>query len=136
MAILSGMCTGLDPDFNLWTQTAPYARKLIEQEATRGLDYWLEELGKVVQALLAVPSQASRLLAQAEGGGLTVQVPHVSREVRELTRSVDRLTNGLVFVALLLGGVFLYNAGNVQFGEGLLIGAGLILLWMFFARRN
>jgi predicted unusual protein kinase regulating ubiquinone biosynthesis (AarF/ABC1/UbiB family) len=136
MAILSGMCTGLDPDFNLWTQTAPYARKLIEQEATRGLDYWLEELGKVVQALLAVPSQASRLLAQAEGGGLVVQVPHVSREVRELTRSVDRLTNGLVFVALLLGGVFLYNAGNVQFGEGLIIGAGLILLWMFFARRN
>jgi predicted unusual protein kinase regulating ubiquinone biosynthesis (AarF/ABC1/UbiB family) len=136
MAILSGMCTGLDPDFNLWTQTAPYARKLIEQEAMRGLDYWLEELGKVAQALLAVPSQASRVLTLAEGGGLTVQVPHVSQEVRALTKSVDRLANGLVFVALLLGGVFLYNAGNVLFGEGLLVGAGMILLWILFARRN
>jgi predicted unusual protein kinase regulating ubiquinone biosynthesis (AarF/ABC1/UbiB family) len=29
MAILSGMCTGLNPDFNLWNQVAPYARKLI-----------------------------------------------------------------------------------------------------------
>jgi predicted unusual protein kinase regulating ubiquinone biosynthesis (AarF/ABC1/UbiB family) len=35
VAILSGMCTGLDPDFNLWEQLSPYARKLIEQE-TKG----------------------------------------------------------------------------------------------------
>jgi len=136
MAILSGMCTGLDPDFNLWTQTAPYARKLIEKEATKGLDYWLEELGNVLQALLALPSQASRLLMQAEAGGLTVQAPQVSRELRAVTRSVDRLTIGFVFAALLLGGVFLYNAGNVQLGEGMMIGSGLILIWMLFARRN
>jgi len=28
VAILSGMCTGLDPNFNLWGQLAPYAQKL------------------------------------------------------------------------------------------------------------
>jgi len=33
-AILSGMCTGLDPHFNLWDQVAPYAQKLIANEAT------------------------------------------------------------------------------------------------------
>ncbi|MGB7876406.1 MAG: AarF/UbiB family protein, partial [Anaerolineales bacterium] len=36
VAILSGMCTGLDPDFNLWLQLAPYARKLVEEEAASG----------------------------------------------------------------------------------------------------
>jgi predicted unusual protein kinase regulating ubiquinone biosynthesis (AarF/ABC1/UbiB family) len=136
MAILSGMCTGLDPDFNLWTQTAPYARKLIEKEATKGLDYWLDELGNLLQALLALPSQASRVLMQAETGGLTVQAPQVSRELRAVTRSVDRLTAALVFAALLLGGVFLYNAGNIYFGAGMMFAAGLVLLWMFFRRRN
>jgi predicted unusual protein kinase regulating ubiquinone biosynthesis (AarF/ABC1/UbiB family) len=136
MAILSGMCTGLDPDFNLWTQTAPYARKLIEKEATKGLDYWLDELGNLLQALLALPSQASRVLMQAETGGLTVQAPQVSRELRAVTRSVDRLTAALVFAALLLGGVFLYNAGNIYFGAGMMFAAGLVLIWMFFTRRN
>src|SRR5215217_9553092 len=29
VAILSGMCTGLDPNFNIWTQLVPYARNLI-----------------------------------------------------------------------------------------------------------
>ena len=32
VAILSGMCTGLDPEFNLWTSIAPYAIKLISDE--------------------------------------------------------------------------------------------------------
>jgi len=136
VAILSGMCTGLDPDFNLWAQIAPYARKLIEKEAVRGLDAWLEEAGKIVQALLALPAQASRVLMQAEAGGLTIQAPQVAREVRALIRSVDRLTTGLVFAALLMGGVFLYNAGNVDFGAVLLVAAGLMSLWLLFTRNK
>ena len=32
VAILSGMCTGLDPQFNLWTSIAPYASKLVSDE--------------------------------------------------------------------------------------------------------
>jgi predicted unusual protein kinase regulating ubiquinone biosynthesis (AarF/ABC1/UbiB family) len=136
MAILSGMCTGLDPDFNLWVQTAPYARKLIEQETTKGFEYWLEELGNVLQAMVALPTQASRVLLRAEAGGLTFQSPQISHEVHELIRSVDRLTNGLIFVGLLLGGVFLYDAGNIRLGEALFVGAGIALLLMLFARRN
>ncbi|MEW6406083.1 MAG: AarF/UbiB family protein, partial [Chloroflexota bacterium] len=100
VAILSGMCTGLDPDFNVWAQVGPYARKLIEQEATKGLDYWLEQIGELLQTLLALPAQTSRVLAQAETGGLVVQVPQVSRDVRGLTKSVDRLTTAVMFTAL------------------------------------
>jgi predicted unusual protein kinase regulating ubiquinone biosynthesis (AarF/ABC1/UbiB family) len=136
VAILSGMCTGLDPNFNLWTQVAPYARKLIEQEATKGLDYWLEQIGQLFQTLLALPSQTSRVLAQAETGGLVVQVPQIDRDIRGVIKSIDRLTMGVVFTAVLIGGVFLYNAGNVTFGETLLGVSGLLLLWMLFARRD
>jgi predicted unusual protein kinase regulating ubiquinone biosynthesis (AarF/ABC1/UbiB family) len=32
LGILSGMCTGLNSDFNLWMQLAPYAKKLTEGE--------------------------------------------------------------------------------------------------------
>lgn len=136
MAILSGMCTGLDPNFNLWNQVAPYARKLIEQEATKGIDYWLEQIGEMLQTLLALPSQTSRVLARAESGGLSVQVPQISHELRVLIKSVDRVSISIVFTALLLGGVFLYNGGNIRFGEGLLVASGIVLFLMLFARRN
>jgi predicted unusual protein kinase regulating ubiquinone biosynthesis (AarF/ABC1/UbiB family) len=136
MAILSGMCTGLDPDFNIWNQISPYARKLIEQETSKGIGDWLEELGGLLQNLIALPSQASRVFSQAERGELVVQSPQVVREVRALNRSMDRLTGGIIFFGLLLGGVLLYNAGNVLFAQGMLAGALIVLLWVLFARRG
>lgn len=138
VAILSGMCTGLDPNFNLWEQLSPYAGKLVQEEASSAfnLDNILKQVGDVVQAFIALPSQASRLLAQMESGGLVVQSPQVTREVRTLGRSVDRLTGGVVFAAFLVSGVMLLNSGNAQFGGGLLGAAGATLLWVMFGGRG
>ena len=138
VAILSGMCTGLDPHFNLWEQLAPYARKLVEEEASSAfsLDNILKQVGDVVQAFVALPSQASRLLAQMESGGLVVQSPQVTREVRVLGRSVDRLTGGVIFAAFLVSGVMVLNNGNSQLGGGLLGAAGATLLWVMFGGRG
>ena len=136
VAILSGMCTGLDPDFNLWNQLAPYARKLIEQEATKGVSDWLEELGSLLQNLIALPAQASRVYSRVERGDLVIQSPQISRDVRSLIRSVDRLTGGVVFLGLLLGGILLYNSGNIVFGQGMMAGAVISLGWIIFFRRN
>ena len=136
VAILSGMCTGLDPDFNLWNQLSPYARKLIEQEATKGISDWLEELGALLQNLIALPSQASRVFSQAERGDLIVQSPQVVREVRTLTHSVNKLTGGVIFLGLLLGGVLMFDAGNILYAQGLSAGALITLLWILFSRKN
>ena len=138
VAILSGMCTGLDPNFNLWGQLEPYARKLVAEETSSAfsLDNILEQLGGIVQVLVALPAQASRVLAQIETSGLTVQSPQVTREVRALGRSVDRLTGGVVFSALLVGGVMLVNAGNVTAANVFFGAAGATLLWVLFGRRK
>ncbi|RJP54558.1 MAG: AarF/ABC1/UbiB kinase family protein [Anaerolineaceae bacterium] len=136
VAILSGMCTGLDPNFNLWTQLAPYAQKMIASDSDSGLDVILDQLGEMLQVLAALPSQASRVLSQMESGGLTVQAPQVTSEVRGLSRSVDRLTGGVIFAALLVGGVMLLNAGNVTAGNIFLGAAGASLLWVLFAGRG
>lgn len=138
VAILSGMCTGLDPDFNLWNQLEPYARKLVAEEAGSffDLDNLLDQLGELVTALVALPSQASRVLAKMESGGLTVQMPQATREVRALVRSVNRLTGGVVFAALLLGGVALANAGNSAAGNLFFGAAGVTLLWVLFSGRG
>lgn len=136
VAILSGMCTGLDPDFNLWLTLAPYARKLVEEETTGGLEYWLDELGEMLLALIALPKQTGRVLEQAETGGIVVRVPQVSRDLRGLMRSVDRLTAGVVFAATLISGIISLNAGNTLVGQGLLSAAGLVFLWILFGNRE
>ncbi|MCA2001274.1 MAG: AarF/ABC1/UbiB kinase family protein [Chloroflexi bacterium] len=137
-AILSGMCTGLDADFNVWKQIAPYARKLVEEEAADSfeLESVLQRVGEAAQALIALPGQASHLMLQMESGRLTVQSPQVSREVRALVRSVDKLTGGVVFAALLVSGVMSVNSGNGQLGAGLLAVAGATLLWVLFGGRG
>jgi hypothetical protein len=60
----------------------------------------------------------------------------MSHDVRSLTRSVDRLTSGLIFLGLLLGGVLLYNAGNTLYGQVMLGAALLSLLWVLFSRKE
>jgi predicted unusual protein kinase regulating ubiquinone biosynthesis (AarF/ABC1/UbiB family) len=138
VAILSGMCTGLDANFNLWEQLSPYARKLVEEEASSAfsLDNILKQAGDGLQAFIALPSQASRVLAQMETGGLTVQSPQVTREIRTLGRSVDRLTGGVIFTAFLVSGVMLLNSGNSQLGGGLLGAAFATLFWVVFWGRG
>ncbi len=138
IGILSGMCTGLDPDFNLWELLEPYARKLVEQEAAEalGLENILDQLGEAAKLLFALPSQASRVLAQAESGGFVVQSPQISRDVNTLSRAVDGLTGGVIFAALLWGGAMLYQAGQFVFGWGLMGLAGAALVWVLLGRRR
>jgi predicted unusual protein kinase regulating ubiquinone biosynthesis (AarF/ABC1/UbiB family) len=132
IAILSGMCTGLNPDFNLWNQLSPYATKLVAEEATSGLNIWLDELGEMLRILLSLPGQSSRVLAQIEAGNLIVQAPQMTGQVRALVSSVNKLVGSVIFVGLLLGGVLIYNAGNVSFGEVFIASAFITLFWTLF----
>jgi hypothetical protein len=110
----------------------------VEEQASSAfnLDNILKQIGDIVQILVALPSQASRVLAKMESGGLVVQSPQITREVRSLGRSVDRLTGGVVFAALLFSGVMLLNSGNVQLGQGLLGAAVATFLWVLFGGRT
>ncbi len=137
VAILSGMCTGLDPDFNLWNQLSPFARKLISEEATSNWDLWLNELGDFAKTIIAIPAQTGRVLDQIEKGDLEVHMPRVAQQISHLERAVYRLAGSLIFGALFIGGIVIYNAENILAGS-LLLGTSLIaLVWtVFFARGH
>jgi predicted unusual protein kinase regulating ubiquinone biosynthesis (AarF/ABC1/UbiB family) len=130
VAILSGMCTGLDPDVNLWQQVGPYARRLVEDEASSGAGQWLDEIGGALLAALALPAQTSRVLSRVESGGLPVRDEQVGRAVRSLGRSVDRLGGAVIAAGLLVAGSVLVAAGDIGAGAGLFVGAGVALIWV------
>ncbi|HEY6867231.1 MAG TPA: AarF/UbiB family protein, partial [Candidatus Eisenbacteria bacterium] len=133
--ILSGMCTGLDPDFNAWVRLEPFARELIAEEAAGGLKPWLERLEGTVRALLAVPGRMDSILTRMERGEIAVRVPDVSAALARLEVTLRRLLGAVVFAALLLGGAQLLLSGHSLLGGALLAGAGVTLLWMILAPR-
>ena len=136
VGILSGMCTGLNPSFNLFDHLAPYARKLIADEARAAGGNWLEELLVLGRSLLSVPRKMDAMLEKMERGEIAVRAPEVSQQVSRLEGALRQIAAGVVFAALLLGGIQLYLAGRTPFAEVLLAGAGLSLLWALLAGRG
>jgi predicted unusual protein kinase regulating ubiquinone biosynthesis (AarF/ABC1/UbiB family) len=136
VAILSGMCVGLDKEFNLWNQLAPYATKLVSQEVGSNWRVWLDELGNVLKELITIPSKIGRVLSQVERGDITVQVPAVSRQLGSLEKSVNRLTGSIIFTALFLGGIMFYGDGKNIFAYILFGLSGLVLVWTLFFSRS
>lgn len=125
--ILSGMCTGLDPAFNIWEQVRPYAMRLVQDEATTGVGRWLDEIADALLALLALPSQASRVLAKAERGGLPVRDEQAVRALRSLGRSVDRLSGAVVAAGLLVAASVLLGTGYVGASTAVFATSGVLL---------
>jgi predicted unusual protein kinase regulating ubiquinone biosynthesis (AarF/ABC1/UbiB family) len=136
VAILSGMCTGLDPNFNLWNQLVPYARKLLTDEGTSNWDLWLDEIGDLVREVIALPAQTGRVLTRMERGELSVNTPQVNRQIYHLESAVNRLTGSVVFAAFLFGGVLLYRGGDVTLGYTFWALSALTLIWMLFLSRG
>lgn len=133
VAILSGMCTGLDPHFNVWEQVAPYARALVADEATSGVSGWIDEILDALMAAVALPGQASRVLSQVEAKGLAVRDEQGTRALRAVGRSVDRLSGAVLTTGLLVAASVLTGAGRVGAGIGLFVAAGLGLVWVLAA---
>ncbi|MBN1148469.1 MAG: AarF/ABC1/UbiB kinase family protein, partial [Anaerolineales bacterium] len=136
VGILSGMCTGLDPEFNLWDHLVPYARKLMAEEGLAGWEIWLAQVEKLARALIAAPQKVNNVLTRIERGEVSVHTPDVAQGVRQLETSIRQVAGSILFAALLLGGIQLYLGGALLFGSILIVTAGLDLLWVLFSGRK
>jgi predicted unusual protein kinase regulating ubiquinone biosynthesis (AarF/ABC1/UbiB family) len=135
LAILSGMCSGLDPEFNLWTSIAPYTSKLVSDEDRSTFQTVLAEATKILQVAVGLPGRADRVLTLMERGDLNVQTPLLTLHVRRLERSVSRIVTALVFAALLIAGAIVH-ASDPGLGRILMLASALPLLWLALSGRG
>ncbi len=136
VAILSGMCTGLNPEFNLFQGLAPFAQRLVADQRGSWLEVLLDRLAQEGVALASIPSRLGTALSRLERGQLVVMAsaaPDLERSLGRLTRAIDRLVAAVVFAALLLGGALLYISGEQLIGG---IGFGLAVLAFVWAMRS
>jgi hypothetical protein len=93
----------------------------------------MDELGKLARILLSFPKRIDVVLGKMERGELTVREPQLTVQMSRMERSINRLTAGLIFAVLMLGGIQLTLTGRDAFGAALLAGAGLTLGWMLLS---
>ncbi len=134
VGILSGMCTGLDPNFNLWEYLTPYASKLLAEETAAGKGAWLDELGGLARKLVALPGRADAMLSKIERGDLVARDPQLAEQVRRLERAILKAAGSVIFAVFLFGGIQFYLAAFLLPAGILWVGAALALLWLVFSR--
>ncbi len=134
VGILSGMCTGLDPNFNVFEHLAPYSRKLIAEESNTDWSFWLNEVGDIVRKLFMLPNRTDAILSKIEKGDLIVRDPQLSVEVKKLERALVKLT-GVIFLAIfLIISLQLFLANYIIPGWFFAAVSGVVLLWTLFKK--
>ena len=134
VAILSGMASGLDPDFNVWRSIAPYAEKLIAAESGSGFEAIMKELGNVARTLARLPQRLETFVARAEEGRLDVRIPELGGHVHRIERAARKLGASIVFATLLLSSTLLFLGGHYDLATGGAVVSGLLGLWLIFGR--
>jgi predicted unusual protein kinase regulating ubiquinone biosynthesis (AarF/ABC1/UbiB family) len=125
VAILSGICTGLDPDFNFWEVLTPYAKKLLAEEAGSNWEYWLSEIGGYAQTLIGLPRKADKVLGKLERGEIALKLPATETQLQRVNRTLNRLVSTILFLAFLTNGVWLYI--NQEYVPAAILAFGAIL---------
>ncbi len=134
VSILSGIASGLDPDFNVWNGLAPYARRLVDADGKGRLGSVLQEIAGIVRVLAGLPRRTDTLISRAEQGKLEVRMPELKHHVARLERGVRKLAGSIIFAAGLLAGTELYLGGRIELAAA--VGGVEILLlgWILLGR--
>jgi predicted unusual protein kinase regulating ubiquinone biosynthesis (AarF/ABC1/UbiB family) len=137
VSILSGICTGLNPDFNLFTQLVPFAQTLLAEETKgEGLQFWLKQLSDWGSPLLGLPKRLDTVLLKLERGEMTVRSsPEQLQRMDRLTAAVNRLSGSLMLMALLAVGAYLWVNNQPILAE-VSGGMSLIILVWVVTRRS
>ncbi|WP_136587666.1 ABC1 kinase family protein [Microbacterium hydrothermale] len=139
MSLTSGMCSALDPAFNIWDAVEPYAQRLIREESGNTAQAFVREVGAVAGVTARLPRRIDNLIKRFEDGSVTVQTPRIERRMRDLERMVRRVVSAVLFTGLLIGGILL-QVEQAVFGTLLMIASiaplSHAVLAGFVARRN
>lgn len=113
VSLTSGMCSSLDPAFNIWDAVEPYADQLIRDE--RGT--FVQELGNEATAvggiLARLPRRLDDALTRLDDGRTIVDTPRLDQRIRGLERMGRRLLSAVLFAGLLIGGSVLLATARI-----------------------
>ncbi|MFB9956503.1 ABC1 kinase family protein [Cellulomonas denverensis] len=126
ISVVSGVCTALNPAFNMWEAVDPYARSLVRDEGGRTVQQLGRQVISTASTVAALPRRIDGVLTQLEQGRLSVASPATERRLLAVERAVGRVVSAVLFAGLLIAGVLL-RPESPGWGTGLMVAAVLPL---------
>ncbi len=132
MSLTSGMCSSLDPEFNIWDAVEPYAAQLLRDERGNLVQALGREAVSVAGTAWRLPQRLDKVVDRIEQGRLVANSPRIEQRMTRLERTAGRIVSAVIFVGLFLGGILLRVDDSVW--GGILLGVSVIpLLHAVFA---
>ena len=134
IGILSGMASGLDPDFSVWRGLSPYVERLMRENGEGGARILLKEIEAAVKLLFGLPRRVDDLASRVQDGRLEVRIPELRQHMARLEAGIHKLAGCIVFAAGLVAATQLYLGGQPTLALGLGATELILLIWILFAR--
>jgi predicted unusual protein kinase regulating ubiquinone biosynthesis (AarF/ABC1/UbiB family) len=135
MSLTSGVCSALDPDFNLWDSVEPYAAQLLRDERGNLAQDVAKQALEIAGIALRLPKRLDALATRIEDGAVAVRVPRLEQRIARLEGVARRQVSAVVFAGLLIAGAVV-RAEDAVFGTVLMVASVLPLLHALFAGRR
>ena len=132
MSLTSGVCSALNPAFNIWDAAEPYSDRLLQAESGDLLRSLADRAVSTAGILARLPGRVDELATRLDEGRVTVQSPRVEQRLRGVERVGRRIVSAVLFAALFLGGL-IARPDDPVLGTVLLSLSGLPLLHALFA---
>lgn len=133
LGLVAGVTTSLDPRFDPWAETLPFAEKLRRDELAPTAKAFLQLLGDQAAVAVRLPEKTDRVLSRAERGTLEIQVAFGAesrRPFERLERSTHRLGWSVLAAALVVAGAVLRGGDPPDpLAPWLWAAAGAAFLW-------
>ncbi len=107
MSLTSGICSSLDPEFNMWDAVEPYAGQLLRDERGNIVQAFGQQALSVAGTVARLPQRLDALADRIEEGRLVANSPRLEQRVARLERTARRIVSAVLFVGLFIGGILL-----------------------------
>ncbi|WP_431246930.1 ABC1 kinase family protein [Leifsonia xyli] len=135
MSLTSGVCSALDPAFNLWDSVEPYAAQLIRDEQGNVVQDVAQQALELAGIAWRLPKRLDALVTRVDEGGVNVNTPRLEQRVAWLDRAVRRLVAAVVFGGVVIAGAIVHTTDQVL-GNVLLIASIVPLAFTVFTGRR
>ncbi len=133
MSLTSGMCSALDPGFNMWDAVEPYAGQLLRDERGNVVQAFGKEALSVAGVVARAPRRLDNLITRLEDGKIATENPRLDRRIARLERMGRRVVSAVLFTGLLVGGMLAGRDDARAFGTVLKVASVPALLHALFA---
>ncbi|MFS2280832.1 AarF/UbiB family protein [Microbacterium sp. OR21] len=134
VSLTSGMCSALDPAFNIWEPVEPYATKLLRDESGNLMQDLGAQAMSNMSSMWRLPARVDGVLDRLDSGSLTFDISSLELRLDRIIRVAYRAVSAVLFGGMLIGGVLLLEPAS-GWGVALMCVSVLPLLHALFGKR-